>query len=206
MTQSTTTRWWWVRHAPVINPDGGIYGQSDLEADLSDVSRFGQLATALPEDAIWMTTTLRRARETARKLAASVSPDRTIGEDDSLREQAFGDWEGARWDNIPARESEAYWQNPARTRMPNGESFTDVVARVAATVERLNVDHSGRNIIAVAHAGSIRAAISHALGGDPQAALSFQLTPLSLTRIDAIHRDGKIWWRVAGVNLFGNHA
>jgi alpha-ribazole phosphatase len=191
---------------PVINPDGGIYGQSDLEADLSDGRQFGQLATVLPEDAVWVTTTLRRARETARKLAASVSPGRTIGEDDSLREQAFGDWEGARWDNIPARESEAYWQNPARTRMPNGESFTDVVDRVAATVERLNADHSGRNIIAVAHAGSIRAAISHALGGEPQAALSFQLTPLSLTRIDAIHRDGKIWWRVSGVNLFGNHA
>ena len=90
--------------------------------------------------------------------------------------------------------------------MPEGESFTDVVARVTTTVERLNSDHSGRNIIAVAHAGSIRAAISHALGGEPQAALSFKLSPLSLTRIDAIHRDGKIWWRVSGVNLFGNHS
>ena len=27
-----TTRWWWVRHAPV--PDGGfIYGQRDLDCD-----------------------------------------------------------------------------------------------------------------------------------------------------------------------------
>ena len=202
----TTTRWWWVRHAPVINPNGRIYGQSDLEADLSNSDQFGQLAKNLPEDAIWVTTTLRRARETAGKLAASVLPEPTVTEDDSLREQAFGDWEGARWDDIPANESEPYWQDPARTRMPNGESFTDVVARVTATVERLNSDHSGRNIIAIAHAGSIRAAISHALGGDPSAALSFQLSPLSLTRIDGIHRDGKIWWRVSGVNLFGNHS
>ncbi|MDA0653079.1 MAG: histidine phosphatase family protein [Proteobacteria bacterium] len=206
MTQSTTTRWWWIRHAPVINPDGGIYGQSDLEADLSNGDQFGRLAEILPEDAVWVTTTLQRARETARKLAASVAPDRKITEDDGLREQAFGDWEGARWADIPARESEAYWRDPARTRMPNGESFTDVITRVTATVERLNSNHSGRNIIAVTHAGSIRAAISHALGGEPKAALSFQLTPLSLTRIDAIHRDGKIWWRVSGVNLFGNHS
>jgi len=205
-TTTTTTRWWWIRHAPVINPDGGIYGQSDLEADLSNGDQFGQLATILPGDAVWVTTTLRRARETARILAASVSPEQNVTEDDSLREQAFGDWEGARWDNIPATDSEPYWKDPARTRMPNGESFTDVVARVTTTVERLNNDHSGRNIIAVAHAGSIRAAISHALGGEPQAALSFHLTPLSLTRIDAIHRGGKIWWRVAGVNLFGNHS
>ena len=203
---STTTRWWWIRHAPVINPDGRIYGQSDLSADLSNGDQFEQLARNLPEDAIWVTTTLRRARETAEKLADSVALGLDITEDDSLREQAFGDWEGARWDEIPAKESEQYWQDPARTRMPNGESFADVAARVTATVERLNDDHSGRNIIAVAHAGSIRAAISHALGGDPQAALSFHLTPLSLTRLDAIHRDGKIWWRVAGVNLFGNHS
>ncbi len=203
---TTTTRWWWIRHAPAINPDGRIYGQSDLAADLSNGSQFGLLATILPEDAIWVTTTLRRAKETAKKLAASVSPEQKITEEDSLREQAFGDWEGARWDDIPATESESYWQDPARTRMPNGESFTDVVARVTTTVERLNIDHRGRNIIAVAHAGSIRAAISHALGGEPKAALSFQLTPLSLTRIDAIHRDGEIWWRVSGVNLFGNHS
>ena len=203
---STTTRWWWIRHAPVINPDGRIYGQSDLSADLSDGDQFEQLARNLPEDAIWVTTTLRRARETAEKLADRIALGLDITEDDSLREQAFGDWEGARWDEIPAKESEQYWQDPARTRMPNGESFADVAARVTATVERLNDAHSGRNIIAVAHAGSIRAAISHALGGDPQAALSFHLTPLSLTRLDAIHRDGKIWWRVAGVNLFGNHS
>ena len=203
---TTTTRWWWIRHAPVINPDGLIYGQSDLEADLSNGNQFGQLSRILPEDAVWVTTTLRRARETARKLAARVSPEPKFTEDDSLREQAFGDWEGARWDDIPAKESETYWQDPARNRMPNGESFTDVVARVTATVERLNIDHRGWNIIAVAHAGSIRAAISHAIGGEPKAALSFQLAPLSLTRIDAIHRDGEFWWRVSGVNLFGNHS
>jgi alpha-ribazole phosphatase len=203
---ATTTRWWWIRHAPVINPEGRIYGQSDLEADLSDGNQITQLSQNLPNDAVWVTTTLRRASETARILATNVSSEQTVLEDDSLREQAFGDWEGTRWGDIPAEESDPYWRDPTQTRMPNGESFADVVARVTATVERLNNDHSGRHIIAVAHAGSIRAAISHALGGDPRAALSFHLSPLSLTRIDAIHRDGKIWWRVAGTNIFGNHS
>ena len=203
---STTTRWWWVRHAPVINPDGTIYGHSDLAADLSDGNRFADLVKILPDDAVWVTTTLRRAGQTARLLAAGVSPETTVMEDDALREQAFGDWEGAHWDNIPAEVSKTYWQDPVGTRTPNGESFADVAARVAATVDRLNRDHGGRDIVAVAHAGSIRAAIAHALGGDARAALSFHLTPLSLTRIDAIRRDGEIWWRVAGVNLFGSHA
>jgi alpha-ribazole phosphatase len=205
MTGTTTTRWWWIRHAPVINPGGRIYGQSDPDVDLSDSNRFDQLSRILPEDAVWITTTLKRARETAGTLAAGLSPAPCIEEDDRLREQAFGDWEGARWDDIPARESETYWRDPARTRMPNGESFADVIARVSATIDRLNADHRGRNVVAIAHAGSIRAAIGHALGGDAGAALSFHLTPLSLTRLDAIRREGKIWWRVAGVNLYGNH-
>ena len=31
-----TTRWWWVRHAPVRNDGGNIYGQTDLACDTSD--------------------------------------------------------------------------------------------------------------------------------------------------------------------------
>lgn len=205
MTATTTTRWWWIRHAPVINPEGWIYGQADLKADLSDESQFALLASDLPADAIWVTTTLQRARKTAGKLAGKMSPEPIVTTNDSLREQAFGDWEKIRWAEIPAQETEAYWQDPAHNRMPNGESFTDVVTRVSATVEKLNDEHSAKNIIVVAHAGSIRAAICHALGGDPMAALSFHLTPLSLTRIDAINRNDKTWWRVSGVNLFGNH-
>ena len=30
------TRWWWVRHAPVREDDGCIYGQKDLGCDTSD--------------------------------------------------------------------------------------------------------------------------------------------------------------------------
>ena len=31
-----TTRWWWVRHAPVREDGGNIYGQKDLGCDTSD--------------------------------------------------------------------------------------------------------------------------------------------------------------------------
>ena len=30
------TRWWWVRHAPVREDNGRIYGQKDLGCDTSD--------------------------------------------------------------------------------------------------------------------------------------------------------------------------
>ena len=203
---SVTTRWWWIRHAPVINPDGIIYGQLALDADLSNDGQFGTLADTLPPDAVWMTTTLQRARKTAARLSRLVSDPPAIAEHDSLREQAFGDWEGARWDDIPTAVSEEYWADPVANRMPAGESFADVVTRVTATVEDITALHGGRDIVVVAHAGSIRAAISHALSGDARAGLSFKLAPLSLTRIDAIQRDDNTWWRVGGVNLFGDHS
>ena len=30
------TRWWWVRHAPVPNPEGRCYGQFDKDCDVSN--------------------------------------------------------------------------------------------------------------------------------------------------------------------------
>ncbi len=199
------TRWWWIRHAPVVNPEGKLYGQLDLDVDFSDGKKLEALAKILPDNAVWVTTSLRRARETANRLSAITTTARSIDEHDNLREQSFGDWEGSRWQDIPAAVSDAFWKDPAKNRVPNGESFADVVTRVTETVEQLNTHHTGRDIVAVTHTGSIRAAITHALGGDARAGLSFQLAPLSLTRIDAIHQDDNVWWRVSGVNLFGDH-
>ena len=198
-----TTSWWWIRHAPVVNPRGRIYGQLDFEADLSDQEGFDTLVRVLPEEAVWVTTPLRRARDTADRLKSLMSDKTDTPEAHSLLEQNFGDWEGASWDEIPKEVGDAYWKDPARNPVPNGESFTDLVKRVSDTIEQMNNIHTGKQIVAVAHAGSIRAAISHALGNDAGAGLAFQLAPLSLSRIDAIHQGENTWWRVLGVNQYG---
>lgn len=191
-----TTRWWLVRHAPIADPRGLILGQSDVDADLSDPARLAACASRLPAGALWLTTTLRRARDTAHRLAGHGS----IREDDRFREQDFGTWEGARWDDIPAQDSAAWWHDPATSRAPGGESFADVIERVAAAMDQLNASHAGRDIVVVAHAGSICAALVHALGCAPAAGLAFEIAPLSLTRLDAMPRDGAFRWRVCGVN------
>ena len=64
------TRWWWVRHAPV--PDGGrIYGQRDLDCDCSDARVFRAVAAVLPQDAVWVTSALKRAKQTAAAIHAA---------------------------------------------------------------------------------------------------------------------------------------
>ncbi|MBK20220.1 MAG: phosphoglycerate mutase [Rhodospirillaceae bacterium] len=196
-----TTRFWWIRHAPVINPDRMLYGHSDIAADFSDDDAFNALARRLPEDAVWVTTTLTRARMTAEKLARckELSPD--ILYLDDLREQYFGDWEGSSWDKIPEDEQAPYWRDAVNNRAPNGESFGDVTDRVSKAVNSLLKTNSAQDIIIVAHAGSIRAAIAMAAKADAHSGLSFHAAPLSLTRIDAIDREGELWWRIESVNL-----
>ncbi len=49
---ATVTRWWWIRHAPVIGHGGRIYGQEDYPADLSDTATLAALAVLLPAEPV----------------------------------------------------------------------------------------------------------------------------------------------------------
>ena len=197
---TATTRWWWIRHAPALNPENRLYGQMDIAADLSDERSFAALARVLPDEAVWVASSLSRAHDTARKLAELAGFAPKIVRETALREQAFGKWEGKTRTAIESDEQDAFWADPVHNRMPSGESFVELVDRVCPAVDRLNAEHQGADIVAVGHAGTIRAALCHALGADPAAGLAVQIDPLSLTRIDAIHGERMVQWRVATVN------
>ncbi|MDA0663916.1 MAG: histidine phosphatase family protein [Proteobacteria bacterium] len=201
---STVTRWWWIRHAPV--PDGRniVYGQGDLDADCTDAAGFQALAETLPAGAVLVTSDLKRAIQTADAIrAAGLSLPAPILES-ALREQSFGDWQGLTHDEFAAlRDSSPHphWRQPAFVRAPGGESFADLVSRVVPAVIRLSEDHAGRDIIAVAHGGTIRAALALALGLNPERALAFSAVHLGVTQLDYITglTEGEAW-RVSGVN------
>jgi len=207
-----TTRWWWIRHAPVDNPDRVIYGHNPVRANVSDRARFADLAQAMPEPAVWLLTTLIRTHDTASALAeALIEAGRCAPaldqEEAALAEQDFGDWTGLSHGEINRRfPTERFWLAPAHERPQNGESFADVMARVAPAVNRLSDRHAGQDIVAVAHGGTIRAALGHALDLPPEKALRFQVHNLSLTRIDCIvptadAADSDRLWRVVAVNV-----
>jgi broad specificity phosphatase PhoE len=220
---STTTRWWWLRHAPVVNHGGRIYGHTDVEADTGDARAFAALAATLPARPLWLRTPLRRTAQTLAAVLAArpdtervgagygpgsgaeplVEPDLPLVEPD-LMEQHFGVWQGMTYAEVEAARgapAHRFWMGAADERPDGGESFTDVVARVAPAVERLSRRHAGRDIVAVAHGGTIRAALAVALGLDPEAALRFCVDNLSLTRIDHLVLDhGEVAWRIESVN------
>src|SRR5215831_13560178 len=63
-----TTRWWWVRHAPVREDGGCIYGQNDLPCDTSDRVVFDAVARILPRNAVWYSSNLMRTHQTAQAI------------------------------------------------------------------------------------------------------------------------------------------
>jgi alpha-ribazole phosphatase len=198
-----TTRWWWIRHAPVTTDGGRVYGQRDLPADTSNRRAFEGLAAAMPRQAVWVTSNLQRTDQTARAIAAAGAEFSEPAVEPDLAEQHFGDWQGEIRTEVYARHGDPHslWLVPPRLRAPNGESFEDLCLRVASVIERLTETHAGKDIIAVAHGGTIRAALRAAMGLSFEKAVAFNTDNLSLTRIDHLRNKHGEAWRVMGVNL-----
>jgi broad specificity phosphatase PhoE len=203
-----TTSWWWVRHAPVVGHGGKIYGNSEVACDVSDSAAFGALATRLPSDALWVTSHLGRAKKTAAAIDAAIGKSGSGGfaplVEPAIGEQDFGDWQGRRHDEIERASDMVYhkfWAAPAHHAPPGGESFVDVVERVATAIARLTDEHAGRDIVAVSHGGPIRAALAVAFGLEPEVALAVRIENLSITRLDHVAGPGLGGdWRIVHVN------
>jgi len=190
-SKNTVTRWWWVRHAPVVGHDGRIYGQDDFDCDCSDQATFRFLARVLPRDALWVTSHLRRTQRTAAAIVTEMEAGAAVPPlvESDLAEQHFGAWQGLTNVELAATRDGAwhrFWLAPAHEAPPGGESFVAVVERVSAVVRRLSTTHAGRDIVAVTHGGTIRAALAIALDIDPERALVFTVDNCALTRLDHI--------------------
>ena len=204
---SVPTHWWWVRHAPVPGAHARLFGQLDVSCDTSDIDTFRILAAVLPEDAVWIVSSLARTRETMRAIAAAGTTLPEPIEEAALSEQNFGLWQGLSWSEMEADDPEVYtafWQDPVRSAPPGGESYAEHMARARAAIERLTAHYAGRTVVCVSHGGTIRAAVATALGLDASTALALVVDNLSITRLsyveDRLLRGMGAAWRVQGIN------
>jgi broad specificity phosphatase PhoE len=201
---STTTRIFLIRHA-LVEPSARLtmYGTMDVGlcelALRQEAASYRWLAARLPQPARWLVTPLSRTRATAAAVFAAGYPQSELEVEDDLIEQRLGEWQGLPHDVFFERlrhPPHPFWSIHAEERPPGGESFGDVVARVGPTLERLVEENAGGDLVIVAHGGSIRAAIAHAMGVSGHAVLAFSVKNLSLTRLEKVGSD----WRVAAVN------
>jgi len=107
------------------------------------------------------TSPARRAAATAQPIAAEHGL--AAGELPALRELDFGELEGLGYEQLAEREPElaaALLHEPTRVRFPGGESYAELQARATMAVEKLIARHDGETIVAVSHAGPIRALLA----------------------------------------------
>ncbi|WP_135468421.1 histidine phosphatase family protein [Crenalkalicoccus roseus] len=198
------TRLFLVRHA-VVEPSARaiLYGSMDVAlCDIAlreEAALYRWLAWRLPRPAAWYVTTLSRTRATAAAIFAAGYPAQPLAEEPDLREQDLGEWQGITHEALVERlrhPPHPFWPHGAEEEPPGGESFARLRERVAPTLERLAERHRGEDVVIVAHGGSIRAALAHALGLSAHQALVFSIRNLGLTRLEKHGPD----WRVAAVN------
>ncbi len=199
---SACTELWLVRHAPVEDGGGLIYGRRDVAAKIPGPEVIDGLVRQLPHDAVWVSSPLRRAVQTLDAMLAARGGDGiTPVIEPGLAEQDFGAWEGQPADRIWGGLARELRDDPASITPPGGESFHQLHLRVAEAIDRLTLAHRGARIVIVAHAGTIRATLSTALALAPGAALGLVVDILSISRCDHFPDSGA--WRVQFVNRPG---
>jgi broad specificity phosphatase PhoE len=141
-------------------------------------------------DVAW-TGPAARARQTAEALGldATLAPE--------LDECDFGAWRGRTLAELDAEDpvAVAAWIEDPAAAPHGGESLLALLDRVRGWLDAHAGD--GSRVVAVTHAGVIRAGLVSVLDAPVQAFWRFDVAPLSRTVLHA--HDGR--WTVRGVNL-----
>ena len=125
---------------------------------------------------------LERTRETAAPIARARGL-RVVAEK-GLLECDFGEWTGRQLKELmKLPEWRTVQRYPSGFRFPGGESFTEMQARMTATLQRLCEAHRGGVLAAVSHADPIKAAVADALGTHLDLFQRIVVSPCSVTAI-----------------------
>jgi broad specificity phosphatase PhoE len=142
-------------------------------------------------DAIY-SSPLERALETAEAIARVAKLE--VRQSAALNEIDFGDWSGK---SLKALADDERWQRFNRqrsvTKIPGGESFLDVQARIVAELELLSTEHADGRIAIVSHADVIKAAVGYATGTPIDLLQRIEISPCSVSIIALDKREVKVW-------------
>ena len=192
-----------VRHGVAVGAAGRCIGHTDLPLAPSAHATLQRRADewTAPHRPRLVSSDLARARESAALLAERWGLPLAIPVDPRLREMDFGQWDGRTWADLERDEPAAFgawmarWQD---ARTPGGEGFPDVIARVAAwmrdTIAAAHAD-GVTDVVAVAHAGSIRALLVHAVGIPRDVVFRMRIDHACVT---VVSEGGEVRWLNGG--------
>jgi alpha-ribazole phosphatase len=148
-----------IRHTSVSGTEGLCYGRSDVALSGNFEADAASVEAALPPGP-WVvySSPSRRCVRLAERLGAPVLIDNRLSELD------FGAWDGRAWDDLPRDCLDAWCHDYVQGRPPGGESFADLASRALSFAEGVAARHAGRCVLAVTHAGVIRALVGRSHG------------------------------------------
>lgn len=127
-------------------------------------------ATAAGAGAIYASD-LRRAMDTARAIAGRLSL--AITAEPALRERHFGSAQDRLYAEFDEETRRRWWTDMHARFDGGGESWADVYDRVAGFLDRLRTTAPAREVILVAHGGTVNVALTY-LAGKPVEAMTFE--------------------------------
>jgi probable phosphoglycerate mutase len=166
---------------PALNDDGRAQVRATGEwlAPLADVAP------------VLLSSPLRRTRESAEIIGEFLGTSAVV--EDGLAEAAFGSWEGLTYQEVLARDPDAFgtwfgdFDQPAGG---TGDSMTGMDARVRSTLERVLDRHRGKVVVAVSHLTPIKLLVRQVLDLPMESIFQTETSPASVTVL-AWYDDGR---------------
>lgn len=169
-----------IRHTTPGIASGICYGQSDVALAEDYVREVDQVRAKLASVAVaaCYSSPLQRCARLAERLGAGEPRH-----DERLQELHFGAWEMQPWDAIPRHELDLWGERYVDCAPPGGETFAALHRRAQGFLH----DIAGRGhpgpVLAVTHAGVIRALLGEVLALPLQQTFRFHLDYGSITQL-----------------------
>lgn len=178
----------------------GLNDAAAVATEIAKVGRSGPFAH-LASPVVVVSSPMKRARETAQKIAAAIGADLEVIEE--LREISFGVWDGHTHDEVRKLwpEEFAAWQGSWELSPPEGESLAKFDERIKTARKIILERHAGASVVVVAHVMPIRGFLSRAFDAGTSAYWRVQVSPCS---ISAIRLWGEDEAEVQFVNFTGH--
>lgn len=151
-------------------------GVAQAQAAASYLSTIGGV------DAV-VSSPMRRARETAAVVAASLGLDVIVS--DGWREVSFGDWDGHTFAEVQQKWPDAMneWLASTAVAPPGGESLDMSARRARAARDAVLSAYPGKTVVVVTHVTPIKLMVRSALQAPMASLFRMELRPASVTEI-----------------------
>jgi len=157
---------WFLRHGLTdLNQAERVMGDGD-DGDINDTGREQataagiKIARELDGIDVIVSSSMLRTRSTAEIVAREIGYTGEIVIDPELREQSYGEWQGKDFNDLRAESMKRYGTEKNWTRIyrdNNAEPYAAFEERIACAYERIVARYPGKNVLIVAHGGTLRA-------------------------------------------------